>query len=56
MATQPMKPMQPVNLEEELYRALAALAEQEGQSVDALVRQAVYQLLAGRQSTGPLSA
>jgi hypothetical protein len=47
---------QTVNLEEEQYRALAALAEQEGQSVDALVKQAVYQLLARRQPTGPLSA
>lgn len=44
-----------VTLDEDQYRALAALAEQEGQSVDALVRQAIYQLLAKRQPTGPLS-
>ena len=47
---------QPVTLEEDQYRALLALAEQEGQTVEALVRQAVYQLLAKRQPTGPLAS
>lgn len=45
----------PVNLDEDQFRALVALAELEGQSVEALVRQAVYQLLAKRQPTGPLT-
>ena len=46
----------PVNLEDDQFHALMTLAEQEGQSVEALVRQAVYQLLAKRQPTGPLPA